>query len=268
MGWSSPYADRNAAISSARRLPPPNRISTGSPGASRSTQNEISVIPKNVGIAWITRLRTNLPISYPSVPARNQLLNPPRFGLGLALARERAGGDVLDLLVHPEQHVLRKAKVVRLLLVEDLVRGLDRRLAIRLRAMRTAVLDHLVEVRILVLDVVVLTGMRGVGVPDRIHVRLRRQGPADHVGIEIMPAVVPVFGILRRVDPVDERLERLRLRLHADADLAVLLRRHLDERLADHVARVGDDRKLQLLAVLGVNPIRALHVARLLQQLL
>src|SRR5439155_27172594 len=34
--------------------------------ASRRTQNEISVIPKNVGIAWITRLRTNRPIAYPS----------------------------------------------------------------------------------------------------------------------------------------------------------------------------------------------------------
>jgi hypothetical protein len=50
-GWSSPYAARSAASSSLRRFCAPNSSNTGSPGARRSTMNDTTVTPKNVGTA-------------------------------------------------------------------------------------------------------------------------------------------------------------------------------------------------------------------------
>ena len=97
-GRSRPYAARSAAISSARKFCAPNINSTGSPGARRKTVNASSVIPKKVGIAWITRLRTNRPISISALA----LLHPPRFRLGLALAGERARIDALELSGHAQ----------------------------------------------------------------------------------------------------------------------------------------------------------------------
>src|ERR1700738_3165212 len=84
------------------------------------------------------------------------LLDPPGFWLRLPEPRKRPWINVLDLLVHAQQDVLREAKVIRLFLIENLVGRLDGRLPLRLRTMRSAVINRFVERRILVLDRVVL----------------------------------------------------------------------------------------------------------------
>ena len=65
-----------------------------------------------------------------------------------------------------------------------------------------------------------------------------------------------------RIFTIDERLERLRLRLDVHADLLVLLGGDLDERLADLVARVGDDRKLNRIAATSSTPAAIACVQR------
>src|SRR5262245_32351667 len=105
-------------------------MSTGSPGASRTTAKATRVIPSKVGIALSRRSTTNR-LTPPEL-----LLHVPRLGSSLPLARVRPGLHVLDLLVHAEQIRARKTEVVRLLLIENLVRPLERILAFRLAAMR------------------------------------------------------------------------------------------------------------------------------------
>ena len=82
------------------------------------------------------------------------------------------------------------------------------------------------------------------------------------------PPWSPYFGSFDVLMPIDERLERLGLGLDIDADLLVLLRGDLNERLADLLPELVDERKLELLAVFGVDAVTALGPPVVLQQLL
>src|SRR5215472_4320308 len=103
-----------------------------------------------------------------------ELLDPPCFRPCLPLPRKRPWLNVLHLLIHPEQKGPGEAKVIRLVLVQDLIGPLERRLPIRGGALRAAVLNRLIQVRILVNNVVAFRRVRPTGVPDLILVRISR----------------------------------------------------------------------------------------------
>src|SRR5438128_6084070 len=194
------------------------------------------------------------------------LLEPPL--LDVPVGREGTRIEVAHGLGRDGDPVVGEAEVVRLLVVQDLVEGLVVLLPRRLAAVAirggTTVLQGLAEAwsgdRA---EVEARRLLRRVGdlarVPDAVRVGLDAKRPADDPALDLL---VPVREL------VDHGLEGLELWVHLDADALVLLRRDLEQRFADLVARVRDDRELERLAVPGVEPVGPLGVARLLDEVL